>query len=283
MGSLEIPILLTLKQQLYSKPITKQPALVSFWFLPGCIYKLLVSVGSKEILNHNISLGVCLTERILSEGRCWHTVVWCQQKFHCEELHILFKWLLINEKCYLWPGIHENNPAAAFADFLHFPLTTHAATPAASLPSLREAATHTDAAASVQGAHTSPSPSHKPRWSPEIRLWQRLWSKHDTSHVSSTQLRFSALKGIVVNSCYVPSHLYLMTDKPGEDVNILEFKNEKPKYSKICLSLNKTQCASVEKEIIFCLIQKKSFVPITAHCEGMTFFPPLRRQMDAVL
>lgn len=74
-----------------------------------------------------------------------------------------------------------------------------------------------------------------------------------------------------------------MTDKPGEDTNILEFKRGKTKYLKICLPLNKTQYASVEKEIIICLIQKKSFVPITAYSEGMTFFPPLRSQMDAAL
>lgn len=61
-----------------------------------------------------------------------------------------------------------------------------------------------------------------------------------------------------------------MTDGAGEDVNIWEFKSERPKYSKIRLSLKETQCASAEKEIIF-LIQKKSFVPVTAYSEGMTF------------
>lgn len=74
-----------------------------------------------------------------------------------------------------------------------------------------------------------------------------------------------------------------MADKPGEDMNVLEFKREKSKCLKICLPLNKTQYASVEKEIIIYLIQKQSFVPITAYSEGMTLFPPLRSQMDAVL
>jgi len=94
----------------------------------------------------------------------------------------------------------------------------------------------------------------------------------------STELSFSVLKGTVVDSRYVASHFYYMTDKPGEDVNILEFKSRKPKYSEICLSLNKTQCASVEKEIIICLTQKKPFLPITAYSEGRTFSSPLKSQ-----
>lgn len=137
-----------------------------------------------------------------------------------------------------------------------------------------EAAARTDTVASVQWAHTSPSPSREPWRSPEVRIGERGWSEHGASRVSSTQLSFSALKGTVVNSCYVPSHLYSVTNEPGEEANVLELKSENPKYSKICLSLNKTQCASVEKEIIVCLIQKKSFVPVTAYSEGMTFFPP---------
>lgn len=188
MGSLEILILLTWKEQLYCKSVTKQPALVSLWVIPSHIYKLALSMGSNEIHNSSITLGVCLTELILSEGRCWHTAVWCQQRFHCKELCILFKCLLINEKCSLWPGFNENNPVATFADFLHFPLTMPATTSAASLPSLGEAAAHADTGALVQWAHTRPSPPHKPWWSPEITIWPRLWSKDDTRHVSSTEL-----------------------------------------------------------------------------------------------
>lgn len=169
MGSLDILILLTLKQQLCCKSISKQSALVSLWFISSYIYKLTGSIGSKEIHNHSISFAVCLTELTLSEGRCWHTVIWCQLKFHCKELWILFKCLLISEKCcYLWPGVNENNPVTLFADLLHFPLTMPTATPAALLPSLREAATHTDTVALVQRAHTRPSLSHKPWWSPEV-------------------------------------------------------------------------------------------------------------------
>lgn len=122
---------------------------------------------------------------------------WWLQKFHCKGLCIVFKCLLINEKCYLWPLVDENNPVAACADILHFPLTTPAAIPAALVPSLREAAAHTDTVALVQRAHARPNPSHQPCWSPETRAWQRLWSKHDTNHVLSTELSFSALKQLL--------------------------------------------------------------------------------------
>lgn len=176
MGSLDILILLTLKQLLCCKSISKQSALVSLWFISSYIYKLTGSIGSKEIHNYSISFAVCLTELILSEGRCWHTVIWCQPKFHCKELWILFKCLLISEKCcYLWPSVNENNPVTMFADLLHFPLTMPTATPAALLPSLSEAATHTGTVALVQWAHTRPSLSHKPWWSPEVM--KQAWYK----------------------------------------------------------------------------------------------------------
>lgn len=111
-----------------------------------------------------------------------------------------------------------------------------------------------------------------------INLGAQRWEcdrSYEASMIQATypvqSLAFQLLR-IVVNSCYIPSHLYFRMDKAGEDVKVLEFKSKKPKYSKIYLSLNKTQCVSVEKELI-CIIQKKSFVPITAYSEGITFPP----------
>lgn len=34
----------------------------------------------------------------------------------------------------------------------------------------------------------------------------------------------------LLNNCYIPSHLYFMTDKPGDDVNMISFKSKKTKY-----------------------------------------------------